>query len=93
MLRSLEAGDLEGICRRIYNVFEELLPRKYSRVLELKAALLDERALAAAMTGTGPTVFGVFASEEAARRAADVIGRVCGRVYVARPVKKYESLV
>ena len=93
MLHSLETGDLEGICRRIYNVFEELLPRKYSRVLELKAALLDQGALAAAMTGTGPTVFGVFAGEEAARRAADVIGRVCGRVYVARPVKKYESLV
>ena len=93
MLRSLEAGDLEGVCQRIYNVFEELLPRKYSQVLELKGALLDRGAMAAAMTGTGPTVFGVFDREEKARLAAEAMGRLCRQVFVSRPVGKMDPAV
>ncbi len=85
MLSALERGDLQEICRYVYNVFEDVLPRKYQRVWEIKRQMLELDAFTAAMTGSGPTVFGIFAEEEAAQRAAQVLAREYRQVYVTRP--------
>ncbi len=70
MLEALAAGDLAGVSRRLFNVFEEVLePRKRERVEELKRQLLHQGALGASMSGTGPTVFGLFDSRERAEEA------------------------
>ncbi len=74
MCRALEEGDLPGVARRLFNVFEEVLPGKQQdTVRELRAALLDHGALGAAMTGTGSGVFGLFPSEEAAEKAREAL--------------------
>lgn len=70
MIRALEAGDLEGVAHRVYNVFEDVLPRKYAEVFEIKRKLLDRGAVTASMTGSGPTVFGLFYDENSAKTAA-----------------------
>lgn len=68
VLRALEEGDLVGVARRLYNVFEDvLLPRQKRTVEEIKHTLVDGGALGATMTGTGPTVFGLFHDEGQAR--------------------------
>ena len=73
MLRALEEQDLEAVARRVYNVFEDILPRKYERVFEIKRKLLDLGAMTASMTGSGPTVFGIFHDENRAKEAAQVL--------------------
>lgn len=75
METALAAGDLEGVAHRLYNVFEDVLPRKYGQVFEIKRQLLDLGAMAACMTGSGPTVFGIFREEAAARDAVAVLRR------------------
>ena len=70
MLKALETGDLEGIAHRVYNVFEDVLPRKYAQVFEIKRKLLDLGAATASMTGSGPTVFGLFFDKNSAITAA-----------------------
>ena len=66
------------MARRLFNVFEEALPKKQSdAVWELRDALLESGALGAAMTGSGSGVFGVFPGEEEARAAAESL-RVLG---------------
>lgn len=70
MLRALAQGDLDGVAHRVYNVFEEVLPRRCSQVFEIKSALLDLGAMTSSMTGSGPTVFGIFLEEQRAREAA-----------------------
>lgn len=61
LLDALGAKDLQGAARRMYNVFEDVLPVRWGmRVAEIKGVLTDSGALGAAMSGTGPTVFGVF---------------------------------
>ncbi|NCE65260.1 4-(cytidine 5'-diphospho)-2-C-methyl-D-erythritol kinase [Pseudoflavonifractor sp. 524-17] len=63
MLRALKAGDLQGVARRMYNVFEDVLPRNQAgAVAEIKNSLIQAGALGACMSGTGPTVFGLFDS-------------------------------
>lgn len=70
ILAALEAGDLQGVARRLYNVFEDALwPRQKRTVEGIKNTLVNEGALGAAMTGTGPTVFGLFDREEVAQTA------------------------
>ena len=76
MLAALAAGDLTGVARRMYNVFEDVLePRRQAEINAIKAALIDCGALGAAMTGSGPTVFGLFDDPAAAESAR---GRLSG---------------
>ena len=60
ILKALDSGDLGGVARRMYNVFEDVLPRGRHEIDEIKGSLLDCGALGAVMTGSGPSVFGVF---------------------------------
>jgi 4-diphosphocytidyl-2-C-methyl-D-erythritol kinase len=66
---ALAAGDLGGVARRMYNVFEDLISPKERKISELKYAILDTDALGAVMTGTGSAVYGIFDSAERAREA------------------------
>lgn len=65
----LEQGDLKGLARRIYNVFEDALPPQYREVGMIRRRLIDMGALGAGMSGTGPSVFGLFSREDEARAA------------------------
>lgn len=70
LVAALEAGDLGGVARRMYNVFEDVLPaRLYTRVAEIKNVLIQCGALGANMSGSGPTAFGLFDRLEAAQEA------------------------
>lgn len=70
ILRALESRDLEGVARRMYNVFEDVLPdRRSGEIAAIKSALIGHGALGAVMSGSGPTVFGLFRDETAAKRA------------------------
>jgi 4-diphosphocytidyl-2-C-methyl-D-erythritol kinase len=60
----LGAGDLPGL---IFNTMEEPVFHDYPELAQLKGHLLDAGCSAAAMSGSGPTVFGVAASETQAR--------------------------
>ena len=60
LVKSLEAGDLLALARHMYNVFEDILPQGKREIEEIKSTLLDNSALGCVMTGTGPSVFGIF---------------------------------
>ena len=68
LIGAMEQGDLQGICRRMYNVFEDIGDRRMRAIRQIKGALLDSGALGAVMTGTGSAVFGVFDDDAAAER-------------------------
>ena len=70
LLSALAAVDLAGVARRMYNVFEDALPpRRAAEIQRLKTELIQQGALGACMSGTGPTVFGMFRDEAGARQA------------------------
>lgn len=85
MRKALEDRDLLGVARRIFNIFEDVLPvHRRTRVEELKQAILRAGALGGGMTGTGPTVFGLFDAEEAARAAYEEVMGQCGDTFLAK---------
>ena len=60
IISGIESGNLKHICRRVYNVFEDVPDRRLKVVPEIKRKLLDAGAECAIMTGTGSAVFGIF---------------------------------
>lgn len=89
MQAALEAGDLDGVAARLGNVFEEVLPGPYHEVFAIKRRLLDLGALNAAMSGSGPAVFGIFRARREAEAAARALKEVYAQTFLAEPVKKF----
>lgn len=87
VLAALEAGDLNGVARRMYNVFEDVLPdRQRARVTDIKNVLIQCGALGANMSGTGPTCFGLFDQEEGAKEALACLSEHYKETFLARTV-------
>ncbi len=83
MLDALSQGNLEDVARRMYNVFEDFLePRRKSEIFSLRSDLIDCGALGACMTGSGPTVFGLFSDSADAGNAAEVLSRKYRSVFL-----------
>lgn len=86
MLNALECGDLSQLCRRMYNVLEDVDDRRLRTVSAIKSALLDHDAMSAMMTGTGSAVFGVFSDAAAAEKAAAALAREYAFSVTAKPI-------
>ncbi len=87
VVAALEAGDLAGVARRMYNVFEDALPdRQRARVNDIKNTLIQCGALGASMSGTGPTAFGLFDDEALAQEAQERLTEFSGEVFLTKTV-------
>ena len=87
MSAALKQGDLAGAAGRVGNVFETVLePPERREIQWIKEALLRHGALAAAMSGSGPAVFGLFSPEAETNRALEELGRRYAQVFEAFPV-------
>jgi 4-diphosphocytidyl-2-C-methyl-D-erythritol kinase len=78
-IRCVEEANLPGIARcaeSVSNDLESVILRSFPIIATLKDRLIDHGALFTLMSGSGPTVFGVFPSfqeaEEASRHFSDV---------------------
>lgn len=87
VLAALEEGDLADVSRRMFNVFEEALPAQRRAVVEeIKSTLLSRGALGACMSGTGPTVFGIFDNAESAQSVADELKQSYAETFLTKNV-------
>ena len=87
LMAALEQGDLMEVARRMYNVFEDVLPeRQLARVADIKNTLIQQGALGANMSGTGPTAFGLFSSQSQAQAAYDVLKQRYQEIFLAETV-------
>lgn len=75
MVQALSRGDLQGICDRMGNVLETVTVQEYPVIEEIKQVMRKKGALNALMSGSGPTVFGIFTDRKLAESAAEAIAR------------------
>ena len=66
LLHSIEAGDWQAAGGRLGNVLELVTTSDVPEILEIKYMMLEAGAYGALMTGSGPTVFGLFEDETGA---------------------------
>ena len=89
MAAALERGDLAGTATRVGNLFEAVLePAERREIDGIKELLLRHGALAAAMSGSGPAVFGIFALNAETAGAEEELKRRYAQVFLARPVRR-----
>lgn len=87
MVSALELGDLTAAAKCAGNVFEAVLELEERREIEwIKEVLLRRGALAAAMSGSGPAAFGLFAPDAETAGALAELKRRYAQVFEARPV-------
>lgn len=84
ILAGLKAGDLKKVAGSMGNVLERVTVDAYPVIDRIKEMMIKEGALNAMMSGSGPTVFGIFEEKATARKAADAIrdARLTKQVYV-----------
>ena len=71
-IEAIRRGDLAGMAGECGNVLEEVTGAMYPRIGEIERFFEKEGALVSKMSGSGPTVFAVFADKQEAARAAQV---------------------
>ena len=75
MIRALEKGDYHGVASRLSNVMELVTGAKRRQIGEIKSFLTENGADGTLMSGSGPTVYGLFSDEGRARTAAKMLSR------------------
>ena len=70
MVEALGQGDLKCITQHMENVMETVTERTYPIIADIKKMMRGNGAMNALMSGSGPSIFGVFLEEAAARAAA-----------------------
>ena len=69
MVEAIEAGSLQGVVERMENVLESVTIPAHPIIATIKKRMLELGAVNSLMSGSGPTVFGVFTDEVTAENA------------------------
>lgn len=86
MLYAASKGDLYEICKRTKNVFEQII--EVPERVPIKSVMNRYGAVSACMSGSGPTVYGIFDDESKALAAAESLKSVVKNIYITRPVNR-----
>ena len=86
MLCAMQNRDLNEICAKMENVFEQFIevPNK----VDIKEVMRNNGALGVCMSGSGPTVFGIFDEKEKAEKAGNELAAYAKDIAVTTPVNK-----
>lgn len=84
MVEALKAGSLTGITDRMSNVLETVTVKEYPVINKIKKEMIRSGARNALMSGSGPTVFGVYENAEAAKKAYETVKELglAGQIFV-----------
>lgn len=73
MIGAINDGNLSGIAKRLGNVLETVTIRECPIIEDIKGTMIAKGAEGALMSGSGPTVFGIFTNGKTAEDAAEQI--------------------
>ncbi|MCR5282914.1 MAG: 4-(cytidine 5'-diphospho)-2-C-methyl-D-erythritol kinase [Lachnospiraceae bacterium] len=83
ILAALEQGDLQGIAERLCNVLELVTIPRHPEIERIKEQMIKAGAMGSLMSGSGSTVFGIFADEKKAAAAGEQLraGGFSGQIF------------
>ncbi len=87
MISAIQRQNLPQIAAKLYNVMEQVTVQEHPVLRGIKQKLISNGALGAAMSGTGPTVFGLFDDFEKAKDSADSFSTMYKDVYLTRTIQ------
>lgn len=69
LVKNIKANDLKAICDSMGNVLETVTIPNYPIIADIKNKMMENGAVGSMMSGSGPTVFGLFDDEQTAQNA------------------------
>ncbi len=86
---AIESGNLKEMCELIGNVLEPVTATRYEVIGQIEEIMRRSGALGAFMTGSGPTVFGIFDNEETAKGAFEAVKKseLAPEVFLSGPIR------
>lgn len=95
MIQALRERNLDGVASRMGNVLEEVTIPYHPIIADIKCQMLKMGAMNALMSGSGPTVFGIYTNLEKAKSALYSIRkmRLARQSYLVEPfhVRKHKK--
>lgn len=82
VIKAMQSNNINEFCSQLYNDFDSLL--MIDEVQHIKAVMKENGALASVMSGSGPTVYGVYSTKEQAENTAELLKSEYSDVFVAK---------
>lgn len=85
-LTAVNSGNIDALCASLSNIMETVTIADCSEITEIKSRLVKLGAKTAVMSGSGPTVFGVFPDNYSAKLALDALSENYEEVFLAHTI-------
>ena len=73
LVSDIQTHSLEDMAAHMGNILEDVTVTQYPVISDIKQSMIENGALNAMMSGSGPTVFGLFKDKNTARNAANCL--------------------
>lgn len=87
MLSAIENGDVDEISKKLSNLMETVTSADCPEILSIKEKMLELGAIGSAMSGSGPTVFGIFPDMQTAKVACDAFSKEYDEVFMTHTIE------
>ncbi|WP_394867062.1 4-(cytidine 5'-diphospho)-2-C-methyl-D-erythritol kinase [Paraclostridium bifermentans] len=88
LIDALQKEDVKFISENMVNVLEEVTSLKYSEIGQIEDVMIKNKALGSMMSGSGPTVFGLFDNKDCAIKAKEDLQAKYNQVYLVKSSNK-----
>lgn len=87
LMDAMEQSDLQQMAKKMGNVLERVTEKEYPIVGQIKQLMMEQGAIVSLMSGSGPTVFGLFEEEAVARQAYQTVkkSKLAPQVFLTTP--------
>lgn len=88
LIECLNKEDIKNLAENMVNVLESVTSKEHREIEEIEHIMMNNNALGSMMSGSGPTVFGLFESEADALKGKEELLKKYDQVYVVNSSEK-----
>lgn len=88
LIECLEKEDIASLAKNMSNVLENVTSKIHKEINEIEEIMMANSALGSMMSGSGPTVFGLFDKYDNALKCKDILLQQYSQVYVVSSSEK-----
>lgn len=86
LIKAMDEKDLDGVNYYSRNLLENVVLRKYPVLKNIKQTLARNGSVVTLMSGSGPTIYGIFKDIRGAENAAKIVSRNNNEVIITRTI-------
>ena len=88
LIECLNIGDIDSLSKNMINVLEMVTSKKHEEIQDIERIMKKNKALGSMMSGSGPTVFGLYDNVEDALKGKEELLKKYKQVYVVNSSEK-----